>query len=61
LMWQVEALTVAVDQWMGSSADPTSDVATMGGAYLFVAMALINIPPLVAFYRHVPRTRRGRT
>jgi hypothetical protein len=57
VMWQVEGLTVAVDQWMGATADPSSDVATKGGAYLFVAMTLINIPPLVAFYRHVPRTR----
>jgi hypothetical protein len=57
VMWQVEAVTVAVDQWMGSNADPSSDVATMAGASLFVAMTLINVPPLVAFFRHVRRTR----
>lgn len=58
VMWQVEAVTVAVDQWMGATADPASDVATKGGAYLFVAMSLVNLPPLIGFFRHVPRTRR---
>jgi hypothetical protein len=58
VMWQVEAVTVVVDQWMGATADPASNVATKGGAYLFVAMALVNLPPLIGFFRHVPRTRR---
>jgi hypothetical protein len=58
VMWQVEAVTVAVDQWMGATTDPASDVATKGGAHLFVAMALVNLPPLIGFFRHVPRTRR---
>jgi len=53
VMWQVESVTVALDQWMGHQADPASDVATVGGAWLFVVMALVGIVPLVAFFRHV--------
>lgn len=53
VMWFVESITVAVDQWMGHRADPTSDVATLGGAYLFAALAVIGIAPLTAFFRHV--------
>lgn len=37
----------------GAPADPTSDVATLGGAYLFAALAVIGIAPLTAFVRHV--------
>jgi hypothetical protein len=54
-MWLLESATVAVDQWMGSSADPASDVATMAGAWMFAAMALITVVPWVAFYRRVIR------
>jgi hypothetical protein len=53
VMWFVESITVAVDQWMGHRADPTSDVATLGGAYLFAALAVIGIAPLTAFFRHL--------
>lgn len=47
-----EAVGVGVDQWMGSSADPASDVATMAGAYLFAVMAVVGVVPLVALLRH---------
>jgi hypothetical protein len=52
-MWFVESITVAVDQWLGHRADPTSDVATLGGTYLFAALAVIGIAPLTAFFWHV--------
>jgi len=51
--WLIEGVTVATDQWMGHSADPTSSVATIAGSWLFAALALIDVVPLVAFYRHV--------
>jgi hypothetical protein len=56
VMWLLEGITVALDQWMGHRADPTSDVATLGGVYLFSALAVIGIAPVVAFFRHI----RGR-
>jgi hypothetical protein len=51
--WLLEAVTVAVDQWVGHHADPGSNVASSAGAVLFGAMAVIGMVPLVAFYRRV--------
>jgi len=53
VMWLLEGITVAVDQWMGHRADPTSDVATLGGAYLFAALAVIGVVPVVVFFGHI--------
>lgn len=49
--WTLEAVTVAVDQWMGSHADPSSTVATMGGSYLFMVLTVLGLVPLVALLR----------
>jgi hypothetical protein len=53
----VEAVGVATDQWLGSSADPASTVATMGGAYLFVVIGLVGLVPAYFYLR--PRTGAG--
>jgi hypothetical protein len=53
VMWLLEGVTVAVDQWVGHRADPTSSVATLGGAWLFAALAVVTVVPLVAFFRRV--------
>jgi hypothetical protein len=53
VMWLIESITVGVDQWMGHSADPASNVATAAGAVLFAAMTLIGIVPTVAYFRRV--------
>ncbi len=45
----VESIGVATDQWMGSSADPSSTVATMDAVVIFVVLAVIGIVAL-AFY-----------
>jgi hypothetical protein len=47
-----EAVGVGADQWMGSRADPASDVATMAGAYLFAVLAVVGVVPVVAMLRH---------
>ena len=39
----VESVGVAVDQWLGYSADPTTPHATLGAVYLFVVMAVIGV------------------
>lgn len=52
-MWVLEAIGVAVDQWWGSSADPASTVATRGGAYLFIVLAVIGLGAAMAFLRRV--------
>jgi hypothetical protein len=53
VMWLLESITVGVDQWMGHSADPASNVATAAGAALFALMTVIGIVPVVAFFRRV--------
>jgi hypothetical protein len=50
----VESVGVAVDQWIGYSADPTTPHATMGAVYLFAVMALIGIGAL-AYYARASR------
>jgi hypothetical protein len=60
IFWMIEAIGVAVDQWFGHRADPASDVATLGGVVLFVALAGATIVPLVLWLRAVPaRTREA--
>ena len=60
VFWLIEAIGVAVDQWFGHRADPTSDVATLGGVVLFVVLAGATLVPLVLWMRWVPaRTREG--
>lgn len=57
VFWVVEGLGVAVDQWMGYRADPTSDWASAGGAWLFVATTIIGLVPAWAVMRELPRKR----
>lgn len=52
--WVIEAIGVAVDQWFGHRADPTSDVATLGGVVMFVVLAGVTLVPLVLWLRAVP-------
>ncbi len=52
-MWLIEGVGVACDQWFGSRADPSSGVATLGGAWLFVAVAVIDAVALWAFFRRL--------
>ena len=49
----VEAIGVATDQWMGSSADPASEVATMGGAAIFAVLAVIGVGALAFYARSI--------
>ncbi len=54
VFWMIEAIGVAVDQWFGHRADPTSDVATLGGVVLFVVLAGATLIPLTLWLRAVP-------
>lgn len=47
----LESIGVAVDQWMGYSADPTTPHATMGAVYLFAVLALIGVAALAYYAR----------
>jgi hypothetical protein len=54
VFWVIEGLGVAVDQWMGYRADPTTVWATAGAAWLFVATTLIGVVPAWAVLRKLP-------
>lgn len=54
VMWVVESLTIAVDQWFGHLADPSSPVASATIAPVLVRLAVIGMLPVLLFFR-----RRG--
>jgi hypothetical protein len=48
----IESIGVATDQWFGTQADPNwPAIASIEGMVLFVALALIGLVPLVAYFR----------
>lgn len=47
----LEAIGVATDQWFGSTADPSSEVATMGAVYIFAVLAVIGAGALLFYGR----------
>jgi hypothetical protein len=51
----LEGVGVAVDQWMGSAADPASTVATRSAVWLFVVVTLLDAVPAVAMLRAIHR------
>lgn len=48
-----EAIGVATDQWMGSSADPASTVATLDAVVIFVVLAVVGLGALAYYARAV--------
>lgn len=55
----IEAVGVATDQWMGSTADPGSAVASMGAVVIFVVLAVIGVIALAYYARAVARSAPG--
>jgi hypothetical protein len=53
VFWLIEALGVAVDQWYGHQAAPSSTVATLGGAVMFVVLACVTAVPLTLWLRAI--------
>ena len=54
VFWVVEFLGVAVDQWWGHQADPSSTWASAGAVPMFVALALMGLLPAARLLRSVP-------
>ena len=54
IFWQLEAAGVAVDQWFGHAADPTSPVASLAGIYGFAALFIVGLVPTWAVLRRIP-------
>ena len=51
----IEGVSVAVDQWMGSAADPASTVASAAFTPVFAVIAAIGLIPLFLYMRSLPR------
>jgi hypothetical protein len=49
----LEAVGVAVDQWFGYRADPTTSYASLGGVWLFIGLALVGTVPTYLFLRAI--------
>lgn len=47
----IESIGIAVDQWFGHQADPTSPLASNGVIVIFVTLALVGIIPLYFIFR----------
>ena len=54
VFWVVEFLGVAVDQWWGHQADPSSTWASSGAVPMFVALALVGLLPTIRLLHAVP-------
>ena len=54
--WLFEAVGVAVDQWWGHRADPTSGVASGAAVPLFLVVAAVTIGPLLRVLQELRRT-----
>jgi hypothetical protein len=53
-LWVIEGVSVAVDQWMGASADPGSTVVSTSMVAPFLVIAVIGLVPLLAVLRVAP-------
>jgi hypothetical protein len=51
VMWVLEAVTVAVDQWLGGRADPASTVASTDMTAPFAVLAVVGLVPLALLLR----------
>jgi hypothetical protein len=58
--WMVESIGVAVDQWWGHYADPSSSVASGAAVPLFVGMAVVTAWPLLRLVRCLPTSVEAR-
>jgi hypothetical protein len=51
----IESISIALDQWMGSAADPASAVASAAFAPIFAIVAGIGLIPLYMYFRNLNR------
>jgi hypothetical protein len=58
VMWVIEALSIAVDQWFGSSADPSSAVVSSQVVIPFFVIAIVGMVPVYALLGPGRKPRR---
>ncbi len=56
VMWVVESVGIATDQWFGHRADPSSTVVSAALVPAFAVLAVVGLVPLVFFFRDLRRT-----
>ena len=54
----IESIGIAVDQWMGSAADPASTVASAVFTPIFAAVAAVTLIPLFFYFKNLASGRR---
>jgi hypothetical protein len=54
-LFVLESISISVDQWFGSHADPTSTASSFAMVPAFAAVALVTAVPLASFLRNVDR------
>jgi membrane protein YdbS with pleckstrin-like domain len=60
--YEIEAIGVMVDQWMGHAADPASAVASAAAVPMFAVIFVIGLVPLAFYFRSLnggPMTARS--
>lgn len=55
VMWTLEGVTVATDQWFGHRADPTTEWATLSAMWLFVGLTVVTLVPALLHLRALDR------
>ncbi len=55
VMYAIEGLGVAADQWFGSAADPTSPVASAAAVPMFLVLAVVGLVPLFFHMENLDR------
>lgn len=55
VLYEIEAIGIAVDQWMGHAADPASTVASAAAVPMFAVVAVIGLIPLFFYFRNLGR------
>jgi hypothetical protein len=58
VLWVIEGVGVAVDQWFGHAADPASSVASGVMVWVFAALAAVGLVPLAFYLRSLDRGGR---
>lgn len=53
VFWVVESLGIAVDQWMGSQADPSSPVVSSALVPAFLVLAVVGLVPALGLLRRL--------
>ena len=53
VLWVLEAISIATDQWFAHAADPASELASAAMVPAFGAVAVVGLVPVVVMLRHL--------